>query len=146
MRVSYSAHADASLVDRELTREWVERVLQWPEAVEQDPKHPDRLRAFRNIPERDGRGASRGICTARRPLSRDHGVLRSRPETMKTRYDPEVDVLYVRFAEATIIESEEVRPGVILDLDAEGRIVAVEILDASEHLARGADLKALSAA
>ncbi|HKH35172.1 MAG TPA: DUF4258 domain-containing protein [Beijerinckiaceae bacterium] len=54
MRVSYSAHADASLVDRELTREWVERVLQWPEAVEQDPKHPDRLRAFRKIPERDG--------------------------------------------------------------------------------------------
>jgi uncharacterized protein YuzE len=39
-----------------------------------------------------------------------------------------------------------VRPGVILDLDAEGRIVAVEILDASEHLASGADLKALSAA
>jgi uncharacterized protein YuzE len=65
---------------------------------------------------------------------------------MKTRYDPEVDALYVRFAEATIIESEEVRPGDILDLDAEGRIVAVEILDASEHLASGADLKALSAA
>ena len=65
---------------------------------------------------------------------------------MKTRYDPELDVLHVRCAEATIIESEEVRPGVILDLDAEGRIVAVEILDASEHLASGADLKALSAA
>jgi uncharacterized protein YuzE len=39
---------------------------------------------------------------------------------MKTRYDPEVDALYVRFAEAKIVESEEVRPGVVLDFDAEG--------------------------
>jgi len=37
---------------------------------------------------------------------------------MKTRYDPEVDALYVRFAEAKIVESEEVRPGVVLDFDA----------------------------
>ena len=65
---------------------------------------------------------------------------------MKTRYDPEVDALYVRFADATIVESEEVRPGIVFDLDADGRIVAVEILDASEHLATGTDLNALSAA
>jgi uncharacterized protein YuzE len=146
MRVSYSGHAEASLLDRELDREWVERTLRWPEVVEPDPKHPERLRGFRAIPERDGTGAARGICTARRPLSRDHGLLRSRPEAMKTRYDPEVDALYVRFAEAKIVESEEVRPGVVLDFDAEGRIVGMEILDASEHLARGADLRALSAA
>ncbi|MFL5199094.1 MAG: DUF2283 domain-containing protein [Microvirga sp.] len=50
---------------------------------------------------------------------------------MKTRYDPEADALYVRFAEAKIVESEEVRPGVVLDFDAEGRIVGMEILDAS---------------
>jgi uncharacterized protein YuzE len=65
---------------------------------------------------------------------------------MKTSYDPETDALYVRFAEAPIIESEEIRPGFVLDYDAEGRIVAVEILDASEHLASGADLRGLSAA
>ena len=55
MRVSYSGHAEASLLDRELDREWVERTLRWPEVVEPDPKHPERLRAFRAIPERDGR-------------------------------------------------------------------------------------------
>ena len=65
---------------------------------------------------------------------------------MRTRYAPETDALYVRFAEDTVVESEEVRPGVVLDFDAEGRIVAMEVLDASEHLAKGADLKALSAA
>ena len=65
---------------------------------------------------------------------------------MKARYDAEADALYVRFADAAVIESEEVRPGVVLDYDDQGRIVAVEILDASEHLASGADLQRLSAA
>jgi uncharacterized protein YuzE len=65
---------------------------------------------------------------------------------MKARYDAEADALYVRFADAPVIESEEVRPGVVFDYDDQGRIVAVEILDASEHLASGADLQHLSAA
>jgi uncharacterized protein YuzE len=57
---------------------------------------------------------------------------------MQPRYDPYADALYVRFSEAEIIESEEVSNGVILDFDAEGRIVAIEILDASKHLLPGA--------
>ena len=65
---------------------------------------------------------------------------------MKSRYDAETDALYVRFADTPIVESEEVRPGLVLDFDADGRIVAVEILDASEHLATGADLHRLTAA
>ena len=65
---------------------------------------------------------------------------------MKSRYDPETDALYVRFADAEVIESEEIRPGIMLDYDAEGRVVAVEIIDASEHLSRGADLRHLTAA
>jgi uncharacterized protein YuzE len=65
---------------------------------------------------------------------------------MKTHYDAQVDALYMRFADAPVVESEEVRPGIVFDFDAEGRIVAVEILDASEHLASGADLRGLSAA
>ena len=60
---------------------------------------------------------------------------------MKTRYDPDADALYVRFSEAKIVESEEVSNGVILDFDAEGRIVAIEVLDASKHLAAGATLR-----
>jgi len=65
---------------------------------------------------------------------------------MKTHYDAEADALYVRFADVPISESEEVRPGIVFDFDADGRIVAVEILDASEHLAGGTDFKSLSAA
>jgi uncharacterized protein YuzE len=59
---------------------------------------------------------------------------------MKTLYDPAADALYVRFAEAEVIESEEVAPGFVLDYDSEGRIVAVEVLDTRRHLARGAEL------
>jgi uncharacterized protein YuzE len=65
---------------------------------------------------------------------------------VKSRYDAEADALYLRFADVAIVESEEVRPGVVLDFDAEGRIVAVEILDVSEHVAQGADLQRLTAA
>jgi uncharacterized protein YuzE len=57
---------------------------------------------------------------------------------MKTIYDSESDALYVRFAEASVVESEEVADGVVLDFDVEGRIVAIELLDASKHVAAGA--------
>ena len=57
---------------------------------------------------------------------------------MKTIYDPEADALYVRFADASIVESEEVADGVVLDFDANGRIVAIEFLDASKHVSEGA--------
>jgi uncharacterized protein YuzE len=57
---------------------------------------------------------------------------------MKTIYDPASDALYVRFAEAAVVESEEVSDGVVLDFDSEGRIVAIELLDASKHVTAGA--------
>ena len=61
---------------------------------------------------------------------------------MKTTYDRESDALYVRFADAPVTESEEVSSGVIIDFDADGRIVAIELLDASKHVAAGANLTA----
>jgi uncharacterized protein YuzE len=57
---------------------------------------------------------------------------------MKTLYDSEADALYVRFSETPIVESEEVSEGIVLDFDGEGRIVAIEVLDASKHLTAGA--------
>jgi len=59
---------------------------------------------------------------------------------MKTLYDAEADALYVRFSETTVVESEEVSEGVVLDFDGDGRIVAIEVLDASKHLAAGTQL------
>ncbi|WP_324718203.1 DUF2283 domain-containing protein [Carboxydochorda subterranea] len=42
--------------------------------------------------------------------------------------DREADALYVRLSEAEIVESEEVAPGVIVDYDATGAVVALEVL------------------
>jgi len=54
---------------------------------------------------------------------------------MKLKVDRESDALYFRLDESAIVESEEVQPGVILDFDAEGRVVGIEILHLSSRVA-----------
>lgn len=41
---------------------------------------------------------------------------------------------YVRFSGEAVVESEEVAPGIVLDYDAQGRMVGMEVLRAREHL------------
>lgn len=50
---------------------------------------------------------------------------------MKLKVDKQNDALYFRLDESSIVESEEVQPGVILDFNAEGNVVGVEILNLS---------------
>jgi uncharacterized protein YuzE len=50
---------------------------------------------------------------------------------MKLVYDPEVDVLRIVLRDAVIEESDEEKPGVILDYDKDGNLVGMEILNAS---------------
>ena len=57
-------------------------------------------------------------------------------------YDPEADAVYVPLSEAAPVEAAEVAPGVVLDFDAEGRVVGVEVLNARTTLAPGAWTKA----
>jgi uncharacterized protein YuzE len=52
---------------------------------------------------------------------------------LKVTYDPDVDVLYILLRDAPIEESDEDKPGVVLDYDKEGHIVGIEILDASKR-------------
>jgi uncharacterized protein YuzE len=53
---------------------------------------------------------------------------------MKVTYDQEVDILNIEFNDSPIEESDEGKPGVILDYDANGGLVSIEILDASKHM------------
>jgi len=53
---------------------------------------------------------------------------------MKVVYDPETDILRVTFRSAPVDESDEDKPGVILDYDKDGNIVGLEILDASKRM------------
>jgi len=53
---------------------------------------------------------------------------------MKITYDPEVDVMRIIFSNTPIEESDEEKPGVILDYDRDGNMVGLEILDASKRV------------
>jgi len=49
-------------------------------------------------------------------------------------YDKAVNAAYLRFSRADVKDSEEVAPGVVFDYDEEGRMVGMEILDATSRL------------
>lgn len=53
---------------------------------------------------------------------------------MKVTYDHETDILQLVFSSAPVEESDEDKPGVIIDYDRNGNIVGMEILDASKRI------------
>ena len=53
---------------------------------------------------------------------------------MKVTYDQEVDVLTIQLSGAPVDESNEDKPGIILDYDKDGNIVGIEILNASKRM------------
>jgi uncharacterized protein YuzE len=52
---------------------------------------------------------------------------------MRMRVDHGADAVYLNLTDRPIKDSEEVADGIVVDYDAEGRIVGVEILDASKR-------------
>jgi uncharacterized protein YuzE len=53
---------------------------------------------------------------------------------MRVIFDPESDTLSLIFREDKIVESDEIREGIIIDYNKDGKIVSMEILDASEQI------------
>jgi uncharacterized protein YuzE len=51
---------------------------------------------------------------------------------VKFHYYPETDSLYIDLSEKTSVDSREVAPGVVLDFDAEGHLVGIDIDHASQ--------------
>jgi len=54
----------------------------------------------------------------------------------RTTYDPEVDIFAVSFAQkGAYVESEEVAPGVVLDFDADGQVIGIEVMNVRDRMA-----------
>ena len=53
---------------------------------------------------------------------------------MKVIYDKETDTLSIILREGKVAESDEAREGLIMDYDKSGRLLSLELLDASEHV------------
>lgn len=53
---------------------------------------------------------------------------------MVVKYDKDIDVIYIRLTDAKVVESDEDKPGVILDYDDAGNLVGIEVLNASKKI------------
>lgn len=53
---------------------------------------------------------------------------------MKLNYYKETDTLYIDLSHRTSVESQEVAPGVVLDFDENGKLVGIDIDNASKIL------------
>ena len=53
---------------------------------------------------------------------------------MKITYDPEADALYIGIREVHRADSVDIEEGVTVDLDSEGLLIGLEILDASKRM------------
>lgn len=51
---------------------------------------------------------------------------------MKFHYYPETDSLYIDLIDHASVDSQEVKPGVVLDFDADGNLVGIDIDNASK--------------
>jgi uncharacterized protein YuzE len=52
---------------------------------------------------------------------------------MKIEFDQVADALYVQFREGDVENTEEIKPGMILDYDANGNVLGVEVLYVSKR-------------
>lgn len=60
---------------------------------------------------------------------------------MKLEFDPIADALYLELSDHDVEKSEEIKPGVILDYDANGNVIGLEVLSVSKRSNDSALLK-----
>jgi uncharacterized protein YuzE len=125
--IELSSHARDMLIERNIAEEWVWRTIASPDSKRIGS---DRNTHYAKAIEERGDRVLRVIVN---PHVRPRRVVtvffdRRLGDKMKLKIDKENDVLYLRLDEAAIVESEEVQPGVVLDFDAAGRVVGIEIL------------------
>lgn len=56
------------------------------------------------------------------------------PIRLRRVYYPETDHLYIELSTAAGADADEVAPGVVVDYDADGQIVGIDVEDASKRV------------
>jgi uncharacterized protein YuzE len=60
---------------------------------------------------------------------------------MRVKYDKNLDILYLSFSDEKIYESDEEKKGLIFDYTADGKIVGIELLNASQQMSNSAKVE-----
>lgn len=134
----FTVHAETALAERRLHRSVVELAARYPDWTRPDPNDPLLEHRFRQIPDYCVRGYPGGMSgrCSRNPYS--HRIPGSTGKetlmTPKVQYDASANAAFIRFSDDSIVESEEVAPGVVFDFDEAGHLVAIELLDARAKL------------
>ena len=113
-----------------LKKEWCTRVVEQP--LRSEPQEHNRFRFWAMVPEFGDRVLR--VVTLEDKLNDSQCVSRSRLQAMKVNYHPETDSLYIDLSEATSVESRQVSEGVVLDYDAAGNLVGIDIDNASRKV------------
>jgi len=53
---------------------------------------------------------------------------------MKIKYDKKVDALYIEFGKGKYFQSKKVSDSIMVDEDKKGKVLGIEVLDASENM------------
>ena len=53
---------------------------------------------------------------------------------MRLHFDEKADALYLRLDDSSVVESEEIRPGIVLDFNERNQVVGIEILRVKERV------------
>ncbi len=107
--LKYDRHARRRMKWRNISKDEVQKAVNNPDKTELTEK--GRINVFKTIGER-GKGKRK----------------------MKIEYSKRADALYVYFRHAMVAKSKEIEEGVVIDFDAEGHIVGIEILDATQRM------------
>lgn len=53
---------------------------------------------------------------------------------MRVHFDEKADALYLRLDDSNVVDSEEVRPGIVLDFNEQDQVVGIEIRRVKERV------------
>lgn len=125
--IRYDDHAEFQIARRGIDKAWIEDVVINPDQTESSGGR----QSFLRLSSWSACDASSGDARRRSNL-RHHGLFRQ-DEATRVRVDRDADAVYLNLTDAAVLESEEVAEGIVVDYDAAGRIVGIEILDASRR-------------